>query len=204
MPCGLLQFPNLHSLSCGFLQFPNLDFLSCGLLQIPNLDSLSCGCSSSLILIPCHVDCSSSLILIPCHVDFSSSLTLIPCHVDFSSSLILIPCRVDCSSSLNLVLSTQRNQNGRTMLSRHSVGIKQGNELARNSSGNARPQSRQLANHRSYTTNGGSLWVHRLDRFMLLPLVPCNVNCSGTLTMIFCNLSAQCGLPVVDWAQNTN
>ena len=43
-------------------------------------------------------------------------------------------------------LLTQRSRTGLTMLlSRHSVGTYQGNELSRNSSGNARPQSSQLA-----------------------------------------------------------
>ena len=40
---------------------------------------------------------------------------------------------------------TQRSQSGLTMLSRHSVETDQGNELTRNSSGNARSQSSQLA-----------------------------------------------------------
>ena len=40
---------------------------------------------------------------------------------------------------------TQRSRNGLTMLSRYSVGNYKGNELTRNSSGNAHPQLSQLA-----------------------------------------------------------
>ena len=39
---------------------------------------------------------------------------------------------------------TQRNQSGLTMLSRHSVGTYQGNELTRNPAGIIRPESSQL------------------------------------------------------------
>ena len=40
---------------------------------------------------------------------------------------------------------TQRSRSGLTVLSMHSVETYQGNELTRNSSGNTRPQSSQLA-----------------------------------------------------------
>ena len=53
-----------------------------------------------------------------------------------------------CSRQVTLnthTSSTQRSRCGLTVLSRHSVGTYQGNELTRNSSGSTRRQSSQLA-----------------------------------------------------------
>ena len=54
--------------------------------------------------------------------------------------------KIRCQVNLNTHAPyTRRNRSGLTVLSRHSVGNYQGNELTRNSSENVHPQSSQLA-----------------------------------------------------------
>ena len=54
-------------------------------------------------------------------------------------------CRWQVTTEHGQTLSAQRSRSGLTMLSGHSVGTYQRNELTRKSSGNTRPQSSQLA-----------------------------------------------------------
>ena len=79
-------------------------------------------------------------------------LTLLQCH---STPVLLLWHVKDPSFSAKnaggrlypntLTPSTKRGRGGLTMLLTYSAGIYHGNELTRNSSGNARPQSSQLA-----------------------------------------------------------
>ena len=79
-------------------------------------------------------------------------LTLIRClfHAVLAQWHVKDPCHSAKSAGGRLHLNahtplTRRSLSGLTMLSRHSVGTYQGNELTRNSLGKTRPQSSQLA-----------------------------------------------------------